>query len=151
MGWLISIHPRHAEAILSGTKTVECRKSGLGLSAGDLLFVYSTAPAMAVGGVAEVAAVRSGAPEEMWEAFGGRTGVSREEFMAYYAGAAKAFVVELAGVRRLESPVGLARIRAAQPGFAPPQTARRLSGAALALLSSAKRLQVVGGADPKPA
>jgi predicted transcriptional regulator len=41
---ILSIKPTYANQILAGSKTIELRKSAMGLTAGDVVLVYSSAP-----------------------------------------------------------------------------------------------------------
>jgi predicted transcriptional regulator len=132
---LISIYPQYVSAILAGQKTVECRKSALGLSKGDLLQLYATAPVMAVLGQARVADVHRGTPEELWQQFQHRTGVREADYFGYYRGKKEAVLLRLTEVRRHPQPMTLAELRAADGRFSPPQTARRLAPALQALFS----------------
>lgn len=131
---LISIYPQYVNAILAGQKTFECRKSALGLVPGDLLQLYATAPVMAVLGQALVADVHRGTPEELWQQFQHRTGVREADYFDYYRGKNEAVLLALTQVRRHAEPITLARLRAVDARFSPPQTARRLGAALDALL-----------------
>lgn len=123
---LISIHPQYVAAILSGAKTVECRKSAIGLSVGDTLMLYATAPIKAVLGRARVKDLHRDTPQRLWDQFQHRTCVTEADFFAYYANAPTATLIALADVEQFANPVALSALREAQPGFSPPQTARRL-------------------------
>ena len=46
---ILSIKPVYANQILAGTKAIELRKSSMGLSAGDVILVYSSAPEQQLG------------------------------------------------------------------------------------------------------
>jgi predicted transcriptional regulator len=127
--YLISIHPQYVAAILARTKTVECRKSTIGLSAGALLYLYATAPVKAIQGQARIARIYEGSPEEMWDKHQDKAGVKKEDFFAYYRTAKKAVLLGLADVETYSRAVSLDTLREMQPGFSPPQTARRLGPA----------------------
>jgi predicted transcriptional regulator len=127
--FLISIHPQYVAAILAGAKTVECRKSTVGLYPGAHLFLYATAPLKAIQGEARVAEIYQGTPEEMWDRHQDKTCVRKDDFFAYYQSAKKAVLLGLSDVRKYARPIALDTLRGLQPGFAPPQTARRLTRA----------------------
>lgn len=133
--FLISIHPQYVQAILAGLKTVECRKSTIGLAPGDLLYLYATAPTKAILGTARVAALYKGKPSELWDEHQARTCVRKNDFDAYYAKSMSAVLIGLADVRPAAEPVPLSTLRELQAKFSPPQTARRL-GPAFASLAS---------------
>ena len=134
--FLISIHPQHVAAILDGLKTVECRKSAIGLSVGDTLMLYATAPSKAVLGRATVNDIYQGTPDELWRLHGARARVSEADFFRYYATASRATFISLANVEKFTPAVPLERLREVQPGFAPPQTARRLGADLQTMLGS---------------
>lgn len=127
--FIISIHPQYVEAILSGAKTVECRKSTIGLAPGAMLFLYATHPVRAILGQARVAHVFEGSPSEMWTLHHEKTCVTEADFFAYYRTAQKAVLLALVDVVTFPTPVSLATLREIQPRFPPPQTARRLTAA----------------------
>lgn len=127
--FIISIHPQYVRAILSGRKTVECRKSSIGLYPGARLYLYATHPVRAIQGQAHVAGVCEGTPDEMWLAHRDKTCVTEDDFFSYYRDAKKATLIMLADVVTFPCPVTLATLRKFQPRFPPPQTARRLTPA----------------------
>jgi predicted transcriptional regulator len=64
-----SIHPRHAQAILDGTKTVELRRKVWRMGAEiDRMFLYETAPTSALVGHVRVGVCRTMPPDELWDA-----------------------------------------------------------------------------------
>jgi predicted transcriptional regulator len=134
--FLISIHPQYVRAILAGSKTVECRKSAIGLAPGDLLYLYATAPVKAILGTARVAELYKGTPAQLWADHQARTCVKKEDFDAYYAHAKSAVLIGLTDVKTVATPVPLSTLRELQAKFSPPQTARRL-GPMFASLSRA--------------
>lgn len=127
--FIISIHPQYVSAILQGTKTVECRKSSIGLRPGAFVYLYATAPSKAIQGHARIAQINEGSPNEMWEKHGHKAGVAEADFFSYYRTAKKAVLLALADIAVCERAVSLATLREMQPGFSPPQTARRLGPA----------------------
>lgn len=127
--FIISIHPKYVAAILSGAKTVECRKSTIGLAPGAMLYLYATHPVCAIQGQARVAHVYEGSAEEMWASHQEKTCVTEADFFKYYQTTKKAVLLALADVATFPTPVSLATLREFQPRFPPPQTARRLTAA----------------------
>lgn len=134
--FLISIHPQYVRAILAGLKTVECRKSAIGLAPGDLLYLYATAPEKAILGTARVTSLYKGSPAELWSAHQAKTCVQKDDFDAYYANTKTAVLIGLTDVRPAAVAIPLSTLRELQAKFSPPQTARRL-GAAFAVLKDA--------------
>lgn len=84
-----SIHPRHAQAILNGTKTIELRRKLPKRSVG-LMYIYETAPTSMVIGAVQVMAVDERQKGEMWAVHGPWSGVTETEFYDYFDGAALA-------------------------------------------------------------
>lgn len=57
---LLSVHPRFAEAILAGSKSVEVRRQRVAVPSGTPVLLDATAPPMALVGMARIAAVQLG-------------------------------------------------------------------------------------------
>lgn len=119
---LLSIHPRHANAILTGTKTVELRRRPPAAAPGTLVLIYSTTPVRAVVGWAEIRDVVAGAPDALWDSHGALAEVSEDEFEAYFAGRELAFGLELSTVEAADQPVSLQVLR--EFGLDAPQSWR---------------------------
>lgn len=114
---LVALHPRWAEAILSGAKTVEVRRRAMNVASGSLMVIYATGPVGQVIGLCRVDAVSRGPAEKLWERFGPRTALAHQDFLSYLAGS-EATCLELEEPRTC-SPRRL--------GFRPPQSWMRLS------------------------
>ncbi len=136
---LLSIKPRFANAILSGEKTVELRRTMPRARAGTRVLVYSSAPEMALLGTAVVARVQRGSRSGIWKQFGPDAAVSRREFIAYFDGARYAVAITLTDARSLADPVPLKELRRRAPGFHPPQSFRYVTAPDGAALASAAR------------
>lgn len=124
---LLSIRPGHANNILAGSKTVELRRMGPRVKAGDLALIYVTRPISAVVARFTVAGVVSGHPRWLWPTVRDRVGLDRPQYDDYYSGATKATAIFLADVRELPEPVPLIDLEEAIPGFRPPQSFRYVS------------------------
>jgi predicted transcriptional regulator len=118
---LVSIHPRFADQIMVGNKTVELRKSRPSAVAGQPVAVYSTSPRAAIVALCRVVEIDSGLPSEIWDRVGDRAGVTRQDFDRYFDGCRRAFAIHLGDVERLEVPISLDHLRAGS-SFHPPQT-----------------------------
>lgn len=115
---LLSIHPRHAEALMAGTKRVELRRTPVRDDTTHVI-VYATAPVKAVIGWFEVAGVDVDSQTSIWNTHRAVSGVTRGEFRSYFAGAARASAIRVAAAHRLDSPLPLDAI----PGVKrPPQS-----------------------------
>lgn len=125
---IISIHPRHANAIMSGAKTVEFRRRVPRLERGDCLWIYATRPVGAVIGCATIGEISVAAPLTIWRKFRKSGGIEYTEFKSYFDGADEAIAIALS------SPLATAAITIEQlknirERFHPPQVLTRLSPA----------------------
>lgn len=120
---LLSVAPEFADKIAAGTKTVELRRRFPDVPAGTWIYFYVTLPVGAVTGRARVAATEADEPSALWTRHRARVGLSRDRFVAYFAGRDRGFAVRLEGYEALH-PVALAQLRAALPGFVAPQSYR---------------------------
>ena len=118
---IISIHPRHAHAILDGAKTVELRRRIPSVSIGTRLWIYATRPLGAVIGTATVERIVRGEPQEIWLKFGHQTGIERPEYEAYFDGAREAIGLILSKAQRSLRHVAIEDLRDLREGFHPPQ------------------------------
>lgn len=103
---LLSIHPRHATAILDGQKQVELRRVPVRIDTTHVI-VYATAPVQALLGWFEVAGVHQAPPSRIWKDHGSVCGVTRSEFRSYFAGARKASAIRVGRLHRFPGPVAL--------------------------------------------
>jgi predicted transcriptional regulator len=119
--FLISIRPRFADMIFSGSKTVELRRVCPKVSAGDLALVYVSSPVMELRGSFEVGKIISASPSALWKKIGSKAGVTREEFFAYFQGKKQAHALVIKRAWQLPAPIGLKALRRNSGGFRPPQ------------------------------
>jgi predicted transcriptional regulator len=124
---LISLHPNHAENILSGVKHVEFRRVRPRVFAGSMVLIYATMPVMKVVGAFEVEQLVSMAPSRLWKAFGSGSGLTRAHMLAYFQGVDAGFGICIKHAWRIRVPKRLLEIREAIPGFTPPQCYRYLN------------------------
>lgn len=100
---LLSIHPEHAEAILSGAKSFEFRKVAFRQQI-EIVLIYATAPISKVIGSFEVEAIISAEPSAIWEQASQSSGLTRERFDAYYSGKSVAHAIKVINPRRFSRP-----------------------------------------------
>lgn len=105
---LISIHPRHAEAILDGRKLVELRRAPFAPDTTHAL-IYATAPVSAVVGWFAVASIEGDNMTSLWDRFGRVAAISRREHRSYFAGAKRAYAIRISAVHRYGTPIPLTR------------------------------------------
>jgi predicted transcriptional regulator len=125
---IISIHPKFAEAILCGSKTVELRRRIPNLEIGTRLWIYATRPTTAVIGSVIVDAIFRGSPELAWKKYSKQAAVERAEFDRYFDGAKEAVVILLRAAQRVRH-VEIAQLRMWKEGFHPPQVLSRITTA----------------------
>lgn len=132
--FVISIKPCFARAIFLGSKTVEIRRRTPRLNLGTRLWVYVTQPVGRIEGTVIVKGVSVGAPDEIWDAYGSETALSRHEFDAYSSGVSTITAIKISNIMRLRS-IPVETLKELRPSFHPPQVMTRLSDAEVARLS----------------
>lgn len=118
---LISIHPRFAEAIVRGEKTVEFRRRWTKREVSHLV-IYATAPIKRIVAVAIIKEVVEESPAKLWklsQAQGG--GVTRAELSDYFTGLKSGFGILLETITPLRHPIDFCEVF---PGFRGPQSFR---------------------------
>ena len=99
---ILSINPCHIEKIFSGEKFYEYRKK-IPLNISHLV-VYATAPIKKIVALAEVDAVISGTPEEIWNMTKNGSGISHKFFESYFINRNAAYAIKLKNILKLHSP-----------------------------------------------
>lgn len=121
---ILSIKPRYADLILSGTKTVEFRRAWAAKSV-DTIAIYASSPVQRIVGVVQVAEVITAKPMLLWDYCKKRGGgLSRSELFAYMRGKTHGFAVLLRGVRKFDHSIVPSRVI---EGFSPPQSFRYMT------------------------
>lgn len=126
---VLSLKPRYADAILSGAKTIELRRTRPNIKVPTLALIYATSPARSLVGSCCVDFIDSRTLRELWRLASVRAGVSRREFQEYFTGLTEGVALHLSSAQRAETPVSLALLRRLVPGFRPPQSFAYLSAA----------------------
>ncbi|WP_411719974.1 ASCH domain-containing protein [Mycetocola sp.] len=103
---LMAIHPRYANAIMDGHKTVEFRKRSL---ADDIrtVWVYATAPVSRVIGRFTVEEIHKDTPGAIWDRFGDAGVIERDAFFRYYASNEAAVAIVVSNADRFPEPLAL--------------------------------------------
>jgi predicted transcriptional regulator len=133
----MSIHPRYAEAILSGRKRAEFRKRPLAADV-DIVLMYATAPVSAIVGWFTVRDTVRTAPDDIWRRLHTVGEICWPDFADYYAGRDEGVALLIGEVRQLAKPVALSEIR---PALATPQSFNYISSDILT--------QIAEGSDPR--
>lgn len=118
---LISIRPRYVEQIVAGQKKVELRRTFPALS-GAQVFIYESAPMMAVTAVGTIAHVERLPPDVLWERHGNTLGLPRTAYDRYLTGRSDASALHLTDIAPMTSPVPRGALLNLQ--FVPPQSYR---------------------------
>lgn len=117
---LLSIHPRYADAILAGMKTVELRRQRPRINSG-LALIYASSPRMELVASFRIAGIIAGPLQMLWQLVHDRAGVSRPEFSRYFQGLSTGVAIEISDVQTFVRPVPLSELRERWRGFHPPQ------------------------------
>lgn len=120
---LISIKPRYAAMIFSGTKTVELRRTEPRVEPGDKMIVYVSSPTMEVTGECIVAEIEKDSPEKIWRRIRRKAGVTKQEFDNYFEGADQAVAIHVHQPKIFDNPVCLGTLRQSF-SLQPPQSFR---------------------------
>lgn len=123
---VLSLRPRFAEAILTGEKSVELRRTRVAAAPGAMFILYASGPVKAVVGTAKLVSSDTDTPDAIWSRYGSDASITRAEFDEYFAGAVTATALTVAQPKRLPSPATLNELRT-ETGFRPPQSYRYLA------------------------
>jgi len=123
----ISIHPRYAQAIIEGRKTVELRKRRPRAEMGSMVAIYATMPQCEVVATAILNRVEVKEPDRLWHDVRTKAAVTKHAYDTYFAGADLAVGIHLSQIRQLDCPIPLSDLRESWQGFQPPQQYRYLS------------------------
>ncbi len=123
---IISIHRTYADAILSGTKTVEFRRKLPEISCGIRLWIYATRPTAAIIGFATVRGIDRASPSMIWRKHRASAGLNHSAFRAYFEGAHEAIAILLSAVHPI-GPMDVKLLSKVRTSFHPPQVLTRLT------------------------
>jgi len=108
---LMSIHPRFAEAILSGAKGIEFRKRRLAPDVSTVL-IYATRPVGMIVGVFEVGGYDIDSASALWTRHRHHAGIVRKDYRDYFRGSKRAVGILVRDPRALSRPVALRELDA---------------------------------------
>jgi predicted transcriptional regulator len=129
----MSIHPRYAEAIISGRKRAEFRKRPLAVDVAVVL-IYATAPVSAIIGWFTVRDTLRTKPEDIWRLLHDVGEIGWPDFASYYSGCEEGVALLVGETGRLAKPVTLSEI---DPSPATPQSFNYLPGNVMAQIVAA--------------
>lgn len=119
---VMSLKPRFAEAILSGDKSVELRRTAPKIIVPTRALLYATTPVQALVGTCIVTSVVSAKLSALWREYGSCAAVFHEEFVEYFEGVSVGTALTLTDPQRFGEQVPLREMRAHPAGFRPPQS-----------------------------
>ena len=121
---LISIQPRYAELIATGSKTIEFRRKFpcSDWIFGKKLWIYSSSPVRAVIAVAEVKGVEQMPISKLWTYHGLNGCIEKETFYSYFQGTSYGYAISLIKVKRLSASIKAKSLY--ERGFHVPQSYR---------------------------
>jgi predicted transcriptional regulator len=141
---LLSVRPRFADALLDGTKTVEVRRRPVRLYAGAICLVYASSPTRALTGALAVRGVEHGSPDDLWNRYGDRTALRRDEYDEYLDGRPTASVLLIATAIAFRTPVPLDELRRRSDTFVAPQSYRFMDDRELKALLNDQACELTG-------
>ena len=119
---VLSIKPQYSSLILEGRKTVELRRRfPINVPRGTLVFIYSTTPAQAMVGTAQIKRVLRSPIAEIWSEFSRMACIDKADFDNYFNGLYNGYVLQFENARSLNRTVGLQELRD-RFSFEPPQS-----------------------------
>lgn len=118
MNVILSIKPKYIKKILNGTKKYEFRKNIFRKEVKEIL-VYATRPVKKIVCKFRVGEIIVDKPENLWNEFGNFSGLTKEEFFAYFKNKKIGVAIEIKEVRELMEPMDLTEFI---PRFKAPQS-----------------------------
>lgn len=95
MNVLLSIKPEYANAILSGNKRYELRRSIFKDESVQTLFMYASSPVKRIVGKFEISSIINKSPRELWDEVKDGSGVTSDLFFHYFDGCKKGYAIEV--------------------------------------------------------
>lgn len=119
---LLSVEPKHAAALLDGSKQFEYRRVVPARGPPMRLVLYATAPRKEAVGVVWSHDVRTGKPETVVDRTVRHTPSDRGDVLDYFEGVDEAHAIRVSSFRRFDEPVPRSELEA--DGIAPAQNFR---------------------------
>lgn len=142
---ILSIQPKHAAKIFSGSKKVELRRiRPKYLSKGGLALIYVTSPEKCLAGAFKVTRIIEQPLEDLWKIVRKKAGVTYSEFRQYYDGVSRGTGIFFQRVWSFPQPLSLQDLRDELVRFLPPQAFRYARIHELLAPSVAKALSDLG-------
>lgn len=119
---VLSLRPRFAEAILTGDKTVELRRTEPKIEVPTRALLYAASPVRSLIGTCIIASVWSANLGDIWRKHRQEVGLPYREFQQYFKGVDKGTALALIQPREFSRWVPLQDLQARREGFRPPQS-----------------------------
>ena len=103
---ILSIKPEFARHIMDHTKTIELRRSDMGIENGDVLLIYVSAPDQCISLWFRVKKVEVRAVSEMWKKYHSSLGIGKVQYLAYFDGVKEAVGFHIREVHCLDPGMG---------------------------------------------
>jgi len=104
-------------------KHYEFRKTIFNESKVSQAFIYTTAPVKKITASFKIGEIIRAAPNELWARFGNVSGLSEDEFFAYYSGRSFGYAIKIEEFHHYEEPIDPYD----EDGFVPPQSFQYVS------------------------
>ncbi|MBO6718020.1 MAG: helix-turn-helix domain-containing protein [Rhizobiaceae bacterium] len=119
---VLSVRPGYSKKILLGTKTIELRRRfPLSAPSGTVIYLYSTAPVMALVGAAEIDTIQRLKVGMLWQRYGKAASIKKGDFDQYFEGQEEGYALKLSNPREFARPLRLPELRE-RFGFKAPQS-----------------------------
>lgn len=141
---LLSVRTPHVDRLLSGTKTVELRRRPWRVLDGTTALLYESRDRRAIVGSLVIESTVVASRTAIWTDYGPRSGITRQEFREYFAGATVAVAIIVGRARRLDEPLTLGELRRRSPGFHVPQSYRFVGTDELGVVLNGERSSLLG-------
>ncbi len=128
MDVILTIKPKYANLIIHGSKRFELRKKKLPVTSDSYVYLYSSSPTKAIVARFRVGKVVSGSLKDVWQTIKAESGITFDEYMAYYIGKRKAFAIEITELHVYDEPFDPSERIA---NFHPPQSYARVRRATM--------------------
>jgi len=119
MNALLSVRPKYVELIASGEKQYEFRKSVFRNRSIGRVYIYATRPIGRIVGSFRVGKIIEDHPQRLWERLKDVSGLSEDEFFAYFGQSDRGFAIKIEGLDRMADPIDPRELDA---GFVAPQS-----------------------------
>ena len=139
----MAIQPRFAQAILSGSKNVEFRKRRVADDVKTVL-IYETSPTQRIVGRFNVKRIVEKSPIALWREFGSVGGISRRDYLDYFAGHSQAVALVVENPEVYDYPIRLSQLAG------PPAVPQSFTYLPASILTEVESWQGVSHVQPLP-